>query len=169
MMFLWFNVCCYVFPTMQTISRRSVQPVMDIPTRALMCRFLSDSWSMVIYRAQECFGRSKAPPILSLHPPSPHCSCLAGHSILTTHRTHKYLNTQSIQRPRRHPSTLSLHISLIIPSKQLKRHLDNQKVRIKFLVPHISAKLTLRLVNVYYEWQKDESLFLLNDPYILCT
>lgn len=147
-MFLWFIVCCCVFPSMQTISRRSVQLVMDTPTRALMCRFLSDSWNMVICRTQEGFGRNRAPPILSLHPPSPHCSCPAGHSIQATHKLHKYLNTLSIQRPLKNPSTLSLHSSPIIPSKQAKRHLDNQKVRIKCLVPHISAKLTLRLVNV---------------------
>lgn len=145
-----------VFPSPQTISRRSAQLVMDTPTRALTCRFLSDSWKKRICRARGCHGRSRVPLTLSLPPPSPHCHSPAGR---TSPSTHRYLMSLSTPRRQEH---LRLRISLSIPLIQSERHLQN--VRIKD-----SAKLSFRFIIVYSEWHRDEKLVPLNVLYVLCT
>lgn len=118
-----FAAACFL--PLQTISRRSAQLVTGIPTRALMCRSLSDSWRMMICRAQECHWRSRVPLTLSLHPLSPHCHCLAGHITPATHRRHKCPNTPSTLRHLKHPGNLWLH-----SSHSSLWHLNSQKVRL---------------------------------------
>lgn len=146
-----------VFSTLQTILGRSAQLVMDIPTCALTCRFLSDSWRKRICRAQEFYGRSRVPRTLSLHPPSLHCCCPVGRSCPSTHRRPKCLNIRNTLRHLKPLCTLWLHSSLFIPFTLTERHLNSQKVRRKWLVHEIPAKLTFRLVNVY-----SKQLLLLN-------
>lgn len=147
-----------VFPSLQTISRRSAQLVMDTPTRALTCRFLSDSWKKMICRARGCHGRSRVPLTLSLPPPSPRCRSPAGR---TSPSTRRYLMCPSTPRRQEHPR---LHISLSIPLIQSERHLHGKNVRIKD-----SAKLSFRFIIVYSEWHRDEKLVPLNVLDILCT
>ena len=117
---------CYVFPTLQTISRRSAQRVTDTRTRSLMCRFLSRGSGKMICRARECHGRRRAP--LSL--------CL------------KYPYTRRTLKRHKHPGTLRLLSILSIPLTQTGRHLKSGKVRIPCLVHSISAKLTLIRITV---------------------
>lgn len=142
------DVHCHVFLPLQIISRRSAQPVTDIPTHSLMYSFLWDIWVKMIYRAQVCHGRS------SLHPPTLHCCCLSDHNTPATHRRHKYPNTLCTLRHhmyhnilstlrRHHPGTLWLHSSLTIRLSQTERHQNSQKVRIKCLVRSDTAKLIL--------------------------
>lgn len=148
---LYGSLIADVFPTLQTILRRSAQLVMDIPTCALMCRFLSDSWRKRNCRAQEYHGRSRIPRFLSHHPPSLHSCFPVGHNCPYTLSHPKCLNTQSTLRHLKHLSTHRLHSSLFIPLNQPKRYLNRKKVRRKCLVHEISAKLTFRLVNVHSE------------------
>lgn len=151
---------CSVSSSLQIISRRSAQPVTDIPTHAPMCRFPSDTSGKMMCRAQGYHGRSRAQFALTLHPLTPHSCCLLSLNTPATHRHHIYPNTPSTLRRHKHPSVLWHHSSLSIPLIQPERHLNSRKVRMKCLAGRISAKVTSVLVNVYSEYQRDEWLLL---------